>query len=208
MKITEIVGVLSGMMIAIALVSVLFSVSISPLMEMDNNGLSSLQTKSGTYTHGFTLKDLFGTRTQRPYTPAHIVMLPAVDAQIDANMLGSIGPSHHRQIWIFPELTFRRVGPSITDTASNTTNAHLWTNHYLMTLASIQNKSLTLSSWNRLDEGFSAVGDTSTLWNSLQVYREGLNLMVNGEAGRTNILFYAGNQPDRLLHMYQFGGVE
>jgi len=208
MKITEIVGILSGMMIAMALVSVLFLVSIKPLMEMDNTGFSSLQTKSGAYTQGFTLEDLFGTRTQKPYTPAHIIMLPAVDAQIDANMSGAIGPSQHRQIWIFPELTFRRVGPSITDTASNTTNTHLWTNHYLMTLASIQNKSLTLSSWKRLEEGFSTVGDTSTLWNSLQAYSDGLNLIVNGEAGRTNILFYAGDQPDRLLHMYQFGGVE
>jgi hypothetical protein len=231
MRIIEIVGIFAGLTIALALVWLLFFVSIMPLRSNDVHGFSSLQTRSGVYNRGFTLEEALGVRRQNPFGPEHLVMLPAVDTQIDNSVFGAVGPTAWREILVYEHLTFRPVGPSLRPNGfNNTANPPLWLRSYPMNLPATHNKQLTLAPWIRAQVSGGTHGNVvapqtlapapgipatsigvnspngRVLWAWAQhMSPEGLNIMVNGERGRTNILFFQQRKPERLVMLHRFG---
>ena len=196
------VRVLSGLLISSALLVVFYVFVIQNYISFDLTGHSMVQSRSGVYDRGFTLAEVTGENIQgRIFTPAHIVMFPAVDSHV---RFESTSPNM-RNLRIYNQMRLSHNQPI---PFANTT---VWDRRYYMSLQSANNRALTFRSFNNAGEFGNGFFSWQTLTETARVPGDMLpqNLahprggwfgVINGaDNGTTDWLFFSVEQSDRLL---------
>lgn len=223
MVLADLFRILIGLFITVAVILILHTAAILPFLNVDITGTHLTQTRSGLYTAGVSAQEILTDTRHNPFTAAHVVMLPAVDAEIlqsrmeigGVNVDGS-GATHlmgTRNIRIMERLSFRP-----TETEGND-----FTLSYIQTLASMNNRQITLTRWadptlghmDSISNHERGVGNTLAHGTGLRPMHDPpqidlnekiihfppsrFNIMVHGEGSRSTVHFFTGPKPERLI---------
>ncbi|MCL2577375.1 MAG: hypothetical protein FWE27_04915 [Defluviitaleaceae bacterium] len=210
MVLADLFRILIGLFITVAVILILHTAAVLPFLNADTTGVGLTKARSGLYTTGVSAQEILSDTRNNPFTAAHIVMLPAVDAEILQSRMEVEGVNAVRNIRIMEELSFR---PTTTS----------FTLHYTQTLASMHNRQITLAAWAGQDLGHidtienheRGVGNTLAHGTGLrpmhdpsQVDSNGntiyyppsrFNIMVHGEGSRSTVHFFTSPKPERLI---------
>lgn len=124
---SSLLGSLIGLAISAAMVFGMYTVSLEPLLNYDYNSFYVSQTKSAVYTRGLGRPEDVTGKVINPkmFTPAHLIMLPAVDIESTKGI---------RALNLYRNITF------------NHTDTRTWSSQYIINLESIYNKHSTFVS--------------------------------------------------------------
>lgn len=196
MLLADLFRVLIGLFLTVAVVLILHTVAVLPFLNADVSGANLTQTRSGLHTAGVSAQEVLMDTRHNPFTAAHVIMLPAVDAEIlqtrmevgGVNVGGPGGGGQDaihlmgiRNIRIMEDLAFRPGATFDPD----------FTLSYIQTLASMNNRQLTLTPWAGENLGH------PLLQHGLSDIR--LNIMVHGYGSRSTVHFFTGPKPERLV---------
>ena len=181
MVLADLFRILLGLFITIAVISVLHTVAVLPFLNADVSGTNLTQTRSGLYTTGISAQEILTDTRHNPFTAAHVIMLPAVDAEILQTRMEAISYGGMRNIRIMEDLSFR---PGATFNPNFTLS-------YIQTLASMNNRQLTLTPWAGESLGHPLLqhGQADTRFN----------IMVHGYGSRSTVHFFTGPKPERII---------
>jgi len=206
MVLADLFRILIGLVITVAVVLILHTAAVLPFLNADVTGSHLTRARSGYHTAGVSAQEILSDTRHNPFTAAHIVMLPAVDAEIlqsrmetggvniggpDAGGQGAIHLMGTRNIRIMEELNFRPGATTGLD----------FTLSYIQTLASMNNRQITLTPWAGQNLGFNPPVTHPAFPMALDHGRaeSRFNIMVHGEGSRSTVHFFTGPKPERLI---------
>jgi len=197
MVLADLFRILVGLAVTVAVILILHTAAVLPFLNVDVSGNNITQVRSGLHTSGVSAQEILSDTRHNPFTAAHVVMLPAVDAEIlqsrmevggvnvggpDAGGQGTVHLMGTRNIRIMEELSFRPT----------TTLGNNFTLSYIQTLASINNRQITLTPWAGQNLGHPLLAHGQNLDTRF-------NIMVHGEGSRSTVHFFTGPKPERLI---------
>jgi len=184
------VRALIGILISAALMAAFYTLVIRNYMDFDLTGHDMVQTRQGVYNQGFSLSEVTGENLQgRIFTPAHIVMFPAVDSHIylESEVAG------HRVLRIYNKIRLRH------DAAVPFDSDLLWKRTHIMSLTSVQNRAALFRSFN-IPLPNDMPSNFNWTWLVNNAPDGGWFGVVNGAAnGTSDWLLFGIEQSDRLL---------
>ena len=197
MVLADLFRILIGLFITVAVVLILHTVAVLPFLNADVSGTNLTQTRSGIYTAGVSAQEILTDTRRNPFTAAHVVMLPTVDAEILQTRMeiggvnvggpggGGQGAVHlmgTRNIRVMEDLSFRPGTTFGTD----------FTLSYIQTLASMNNRQITLAPWAGQNLGHPLLQHGQNLDTRF-------NIMVHGYGRRSTVHFFTGPKPERII---------
>ena len=211
MLFADLFRILVGLFLTLSVLAIINFAAIQPFLTMDITGFRLTQTRSGIYTTGVPSEGILTDTRRLPFTAAHVVMLPTVDAEILRSRMeiGAIGnipgaggqAAEHimgaRHIRLFTQMVDLAGNPTRSNLffkprVNPDTNLPFYTLTYHQTLASMHNRQITLIPWQNTNLGHPYLDYGRNLDTRF-------NIMVQGYGQRSTIHFFTGPKPERLI---------